>query len=195
MNEFGGRRAPSGELARNGKPLVAAMLLGLTLSACGGGGDAPTAAASSRSTPPPTGSLPDAGNAQDSGTGLPNEGGPGDVGGLPDEGGLGSIGGLPIGPGDIGPAIVDEEEGTGSVTLSWIPPTTNEDGSSLTLTGYRIYWGRSEGNYTHSVVLDNPGLTRYVVEKLAAGTWYFVATALSGDRESGFSNVFSKTIE
>jgi hypothetical protein len=187
MEVFGGRRAVSGELARNGRLVVAAMLLGFTLTACGGGGDdGPAASAPPRSAEPPsaavppTGSLPDAGSTQ------------GNNGGTPSNGGV--AGGPPTRPDDVfDPGV--EEQGTGSITLSWTPPTMNEDGSPLKLTGYRIYWGRSEGNYAHSVVLDNPGLTRYVIEKLASGTWYFVATALSGDLESDFSNVFSKTIE
>jgi hypothetical protein len=77
----------------------------------------------------------------------------------------------------------------GTTTLSWTPPTSYDDGTPLTLTGYKIYWGGTEGHYPHSVTLDNPGLTRYVVEQLAAGTWYFVATALSTDGESPPSNV------
>ena len=71
-----------------------------------------------------------------------------------------------------------------------MPPTTNEDGTPLTLTGYRIYWGESEGHYPYSVTVNNPGLTRYVVEQLAPARWYFVATALSADGESPPSNTF-----
>jgi len=78
----------------------------------------------------------------------------------------------------------------GSVTLSWMPPTTNDDGTPLALTGYRIYWGEAEGHYPYSVTLNNPGLTRYVVEQLTPSRWYFVATALSADGESPPSNAF-----
>ncbi|MDH3432879.1 MAG: putative Ig domain-containing protein, partial [Gammaproteobacteria bacterium] len=36
----------------------------------------------------------------------------------------------------------------GSVTLSWIAPTQNEDGTALTdLAGYKIYWGTTSGSY------------------------------------------------
>jgi hypothetical protein len=85
---------------------------------------------------------------------------------------------------------------TGSATLSWTPPTTNTDGSPLTnLAGYKVYWGTSQGNYSSSVTLNNPGLTSYVVGNLPPGTWYFVATALnSSGAESAFSGVASKTI-
>jgi hypothetical protein len=85
---------------------------------------------------------------------------------------------------------------TGSATLSWIPPTTNTDGSPLTnLAGYRIYWGTTQGTYPNSATLSNPGLTSYVVGSLTPGTYYFVATAVNTiGIESTFSTVASKTI-
>jgi len=85
----------------------------------------------------------------------------------------------------------------GSATLSWLPPTTNTDGSPLTnLAGYKVYWGPSQGNYPNSTTLANPGLTTYVIDNLAPGTWYFVATAYNAaGTESSFSGVASKTIQ
>jgi hypothetical protein len=82
----------------------------------------------------------------------------------------------------------------GSTTLSWTPPTMNDDGTPLKLTGYRIYWGLSADNLTSSVTLDNPGLTRYVVEQLPPATYYFVATALSQDGESEPSNAIAMQV-
>ena len=68
----------------------------------------------------------------------------------------------------------------GSITLSWTPPTQNTDGSALTdLAGYRIYWGPQATNYTNSVAVMSPGITSYVVENLASGTYYFAATAVN----------------
>jgi hypothetical protein len=85
----------------------------------------------------------------------------------------------------------------GSATLSWMPPTTNTDGSPLIdLAGYKVYWGPSLGNYPNSTTLSNPGLTSYVVTNLAPGTYYFVATAFNTSGvESSFSGVASKTIQ
>jgi hypothetical protein len=85
---------------------------------------------------------------------------------------------------------------TGSATLSWTPPTTNTDGSPLTnLSGYKVYWGTSQGNYSSSVTLNNPGLTSYVVGNLLPGTYFFVATALNtAGVESAFSAAGSKAI-
>ena len=49
--------------------------------------------------------------------------------------------------------------GTGSVTISWSPPTENVSGSALTnLSGYHIYYGTSQSSLTKVVNITNPGL-------------------------------------
>jgi hypothetical protein len=88
--------------------------------------------------------------------------------------------------------------GSGSVTLTWQPPTDNADGSPLIdLSGYTIYVGTDSNDYTfREIRLDNPGLTAYVVENLAPGTYYFAATAInSAGVESVFSAEIAKTID
>jgi len=84
----------------------------------------------------------------------------------------------------------------GSVTLSWTPPTKNDDGTTLTdLAGYKIYWGTGSGSYPNSTRIDNPGISTYVVENLAPGTYEFVATAFnSEDVESAYSGVAVMTV-
>ena len=68
----------------------------------------------------------------------------------------------------------------GAATLSWYPPTQNSDGSQLVdLVGYRIYYGRNPDNLTQVVVLNNPGLTRYVIENLTAARWHFAMTSVN----------------
>ena len=63
------------------------------------------------------------------------------------------------------------------------------------LSGYRIYYGTSQGNYSNTTSVTNPGLTSYVIENLAGGTWYFVMTAVDGaGLESARTNPVSKTI-
>jgi hypothetical protein len=86
---------------------------------------------------------------------------------------------------------------TGSATLSWLPPTTNTDGTPLTnLAGYRIYWGTAPGNYSSSTTVMNPGLTTYVVGNLTPNTYYFAVTAVSSaGAESVFSNAATKVIQ
>jgi putative Ig domain-containing protein len=86
---------------------------------------------------------------------------------------------------------------TGSVTLSWTPPTQNTDGSPLNnLAGYRVYWGTSPGNLSSSVTIPNAGLATYVVGQLTPAQWHFAVTAYTtAGSESGYSNVASKTIQ
>ena len=84
----------------------------------------------------------------------------------------------------------------GSVTLSWTPPTQNEDGTVLTdLAAYKIYYGLSAGSYGNQVRIDNPGISTYVVDNLAPNTYYFVSTAINASGvESSYSNMATKIV-
>jgi Putative Ig domain len=86
--------------------------------------------------------------------------------------------------------------GSGSATLSWMPPTQNSDGSALTnLAGYEVRYGRSADELSQTVPLRNPSLSTYVVENLSSGTWFFAIVAVSAAGvTSAPSNVASKTI-
>lgn len=86
---------------------------------------------------------------------------------------------------------------TGSATLSWTPPTRNTDGSTLTnLAGYRINYGQSASALTQSVQISNPGISRYVIENLSPGTWYFaLKDYTTTGMESSLSNIASKTVQ
>lgn len=148
--------------------IVGAALVSVALVACGDSDSPVAVGASFTPAPPPT--VTD--TAPSTGGGVPAENGPTVAGNGAAAGGDG--------------AVVAAVPGT--TTLSWTPPTLNADGTPLSLTGYRIYWGQQRGYYTSSVTVQNPGLTRYVVEQLEPATWYFVATALSPRGESDFSN-------
>lgn len=93
-------------------------------------------------------------------------------------------------------AITVNQSAQGSVTLSWMPPTENDDGSVLSnLAGYRIYVGRSVNELTRVIVLNNAGLTRYVVEDLSPATWHFAMTSVNArGRESRRSATVSKVV-
>jgi hypothetical protein len=171
-------RAGVGDFARKVRSALGAALLSVALAACGGGGDGDSLAINGVSTGP----------------GVPGAGADGAVAGGPAAApGSGAVAG---GSGAIagGDDAVPVASAPGATTLSWTPPTMNVDGTPLKLTGYRIYWGQSKDYFPHSVTLTNPGLTRYVVDQLAPATWYFVATALSADGESEFSNVFAMQV-
>jgi hypothetical protein len=85
----------------------------------------------------------------------------------------------------------------GAVTLSWTPPTQNEDGSYLVdLAGYWIYWGNNPGTYTNWMRIDNPGLTSMVIEDLVPGSWEFAMTSFNAAGvESSLSNAVTRFVE
>ena len=79
-------------------------------------------------------------------------------------------------------------------TVTWVNPTQNTDGSTLTdLAGVRVYWGQGQ-NPTEFRFIAAPG-TQTVFENLADGTWRFAATALNAQGvESARSDEVSKAI-
>jgi len=93
-------------------------------------------------------------------------------------------------------AIVVAPAPTSSVTLSWVPPTTNTDGTPLTdLAGYKIYFGTASRQYSQTLSIAGPGTTSAVIESLTPTTWYFATTALSATgAESAYSTEVSTTI-
>ena len=93
---------------------------------------------------------------------------------------------------------IEMPSGSGSVDLRWTPPTENEDGSPLTdLAGYRIYYGLDDGGpYPHADDISDPSAIDYTVERLAAGDWYFVATAYNlANVESAYSGQAARSIQ
>ena len=84
---------------------------------------------------------------------------------------------------------------TGAADLSWVAPTQNTDGSSLTdLAGYTIYYGTDPTALTQTIQLASPSATSYVVSNLSAGTYYFAVQAYGSDgARSAQSLLGSKT--
>ena len=93
-------------------------------------------------------------------------------------------------------SITVTQTALGSMTLSWMPPTENTDGTSLTnLAGYNLYFGVSQGNYTSQIRIDNPSISTYVIENLLPDTYYVVATSYNTlGVESTYSNAAVKTV-
>src|SRR6056297_1722100 len=85
----------------------------------------------------------------------------------------------------------------GSATLSWTPPSERVDGTPIgNLAGYRVLYGQSSGEYELAIQIDNPSITRYVVENLGPGDWFFAVTVRTADGlESAPSAEVSKRIE
>jgi hypothetical protein len=81
----------------------------------------------------------------------------------------------------------------GNVSVSWVPPTVNDDGSTLTdLAGYKIHYGTKTGSYTGSVTVPNAGISRYELESLPTGQVFIAMTALNA---SGAESALSPEIK
>ncbi|MGO9803719.1 MAG: putative Ig domain-containing protein [Steroidobacteraceae bacterium] len=87
-------------------------------------------------------------------------------------------------------------QSTGSVPLSWVPPTTNTDGTALTdLASYIINYGTSASALTDQITVSSATATTYTVTGLASGTWYFSITAYASDgTQSAPSNAVNTTV-
>ncbi len=85
---------------------------------------------------------------------------------------------------------------SGNASLNWVAPTLNTNGTELTdLEGFVIAYGTSAGDLSQSVTIANPKTTSYILQGLAAGTWYFGISAYASDgTTSTVSSVVSKTI-
>jgi hypothetical protein len=84
----------------------------------------------------------------------------------------------------------------GSVTLVWVAPTDNTNGTPLTdLAGYHIHYGTSPDNLTQVIELPGTGATEFELSGLAPGTYYFAVTAYTTiGTESAESDMGYKTI-
>jgi hypothetical protein len=85
---------------------------------------------------------------------------------------------------------------TGSATLSWTAPTKNADGSPIAgLAGYHIYYGTDPNHFTQIIKISGAATTKFVVNGLSAGTYYFAVSAYNATgQESVKSNIASKSI-
>lgn len=94
------------------------------------------------------------------------------------------------------PPVAPPASSSSNATLSWTAPTENTDGSVLVnLHGYVIHYGTVANDLTSSITISNPGVTTYVVDNLAAGTYYFTLSATTtGGVQSVNSNEASITI-
>ena len=83
-----------------------------------------------------------------------------------------------------------------AVTLQWEPPTENTDASPLTnLAGYHVYYGTSPQSLSSRITVANPGISSYVVENLARGTWYFAVAGYNANGVEGdLSGVATRSV-
>lgn len=87
---------------------------------------------------------------------------------------------------------------TGSISLSWVAPSTRTDGSALNLAdikGYCIYIGTTRDNLRMVVDINESERTSYVLDNLDLGDYYVAVTVYDQqDAMSGYSNVVLKTV-
>jgi len=82
----------------------------------------------------------------------------------------------------------------GPVTLSWIPPEQNVDGSDLVdLAGYKVYVGEESRDYPSHVEITDPSVTSHSME-LPSGQYYLAMTAFDTEgNESAYSNEIQRS--
>jgi hypothetical protein len=92
--------------------------------------------------------------------------------------------------------ITVNAQATGNAPLSWVAPTTNTNGTTLTdLSSYVINYGTSASALTDQITVSSPTTTSYTVTGLATGTWYFSITAYASDgTQSAPSNTVSTAV-
>jgi hypothetical protein len=83
-----------------------------------------------------------------------------------------------------------------AVSLAWVAPTQNSNGTPISdLAGYKIHYGTASANYTKVVAVSNPSLSRYVLDSLESGTYFFAITAYNSKGiESTLSGEISATL-
>jgi len=84
----------------------------------------------------------------------------------------------------------------GAATLSWVPPTENTNGQSVSdLAGYYIYYGTDESDLSQIISVAGADTTTFVVNGLVSGTYYFAVRAYNTmGVDSAQSDIASVTI-
>jgi hypothetical protein len=153
-------------------PALAVLCAALLLAGCGGSSSGTVVTPPATSNPPTGGTSPPGGGGSPPPSQPPSSAPP---------------------PGGSPPSNPPPPPSSFSVTLSWQAPTERADGTPLTnLSGFRIFYGTARDDLDTTIDLSNPGLSRYVVENLSAGTWYFAMTAYD---QAGLQSSPSPTVE
>jgi hypothetical protein len=157
--------------------------LGVALAGCGSNESGSSTAATSTTSTSTTGSSPQ--TAADSGTSTSGSSTT-----------SGSTSGSTTTTGSTGSTTPTTPVAGTSVTLGWVAPTENSNGTPITdLAGYKIHYGTASENYTKVVAVSNPSISRYVMDSLESGTYFFAITAYNSKGiESTLSGEISATL-
>ncbi len=81
----------------------------------------------------------------------------------------------------------------GYITLSWTPPTQNDDGSRVTgLNGYNIYYGFEPDRYSYHTSVRRRTTVTKVIDNLSPNRYWLSVTAVTAE---GSESAFSTPIE
>lgn len=112
-----------------------------------------------------------------------------------------AVAGCVAGGGSGGGSSSGSDSGSGgdaSAHLSWVAPTSREDGSPMNLSDiekYEIHYGTSSGSYTNTVTVSDPQVTERTVNGLHPGTYYFAMRVYDSDGlASRFSDEYKATV-
>lgn len=82
------------------------------------------------------------------------------------------------------------------VTIRWIPPTSNTDGTSpASVTGYRIYSAVGTAPFTSHLIELDANAREYVITGLQSGVYRYAMTAVNGSVESDKSGEVTRTVD
>jgi hypothetical protein len=86
--------------------------------------------------------------------------------------------------------------GTAAVTITWLPPVVNDDGTPLTdLAGYYIYYGTDANSLENVHTIRNMGISSHVIDGLIPGQWYFAIKSFNtAGIESDMSGVIGAAV-
>lgn len=83
---------------------------------------------------------------------------------------------------------------TYTAKLSWVIPSTRENGAALALSdlsGYEIYYTTSDPAVTGTVAINGGSTAAYALANLSAGTYYFAISAIDA---SGIKSALSTVV-
>lgn len=85
----------------------------------------------------------------------------------------------------------NENTATADINLSWVAPAEREDNSSISLSeiaGYQVFYGKSQGQYSNSVIINDGSAAGYTFTDMPSGTYYIAVTTIDSEgRESQYS--------
>jgi hypothetical protein len=84
--------------------------------------------------------------------------------------------------GSLTDSTLSAASGALAMTISWMAPTLNDDGSLLTdLKGFVVLLGSQRGVYSRAIPINDPKAVVYTVDSLAAGQYYVAVKAVNRD--------------